>query len=100
MTGHESINISEVEAQLSVVPSANDLDLHEARGGGDNLTNRKRGDAQDVKLDKDEIDQNLLIKNINELVKANMPIISFPESQIIVDEELLKQAQKETSSGD
>lgn len=29
--------------------------------------------------------------NINEMVKANMAIVQFPESQVIVDKELLKE---------
>lgn len=100
MTNNESVNISEENgSQLANVHSANDIALHEARVG-ENLINRRRGEALDVKLDNDEINQNLLIKNINELVKANMPIISFPESQMIIDDELLKQTKNETSSGD
>ena len=34
----------------------------------------------DQKLDKDEIEQDLLLKNITEMIKADMPIVSFPES--------------------
>lgn len=45
----------------------------------------------DQKLDKDEIDEDLQLRNISEMVKANMPIINFPESQMIIDVEILKE---------
>ena len=68
----------------------NDYELNPMRGG-ETLNNRKHTAALDNKLDNDEIDQELLIRNINEMVKANMPIVQFPESQSIVDRELLKE---------
>ena len=50
-----------------------------------------KGKSLDQKLDKDEIDEDLLLRNISEMVKANMPIINFPESQLIIDNEILKE---------
>ena len=29
------------------------------------------------------------------MIKANMPIVSFPESQVIIDEELLKEKKND-----
>ena len=57
-----------------------DLSVNEQRGNH-HLTNRRsRGATMDQKLDKDEIDQDLLHRNITEMIKAGMPIVSFPES--------------------
>ena len=33
------------------------------------------------------------------MIKANMPIISFPESQLIIDEELLKATKNDHQVG-
>ena len=57
-----------------------DLSVNEQRGHH-HLTNRRsRGATLDQKLDKDEIEQDLLLRNITEMIKADMPIVSFPES--------------------
>ena len=68
---------NEVNIQRSI---ESDLSLMEQRGHH-NLINRKRkGDTMDTKLDKDEVDQDLTVRNINEMIKAKLPIIEFPES--------------------
>ena len=53
----------------------------------------------DQKLDKDEIDQDLLLRNITEMIKAELPIVSFPESQLIIDDKLLKEKKNDTQVG-
>ena len=39
----------------------------------------------DQYFDKDTIEEQQIIKNIQEMVEADLPLIKFPESQILVD---------------
>ena len=47
----------------------------------------------DKHLDNDMIDDQQIIMNINEMVKADLPLIKFPESQMLVDADLVKEAK-------
>ena len=49
----------------------------------------------DSKLDRDIIKEKDLVANVTEMVKANMSFISFPESQTLIDAELLKEQSNE-----
>ena len=91
-----SVQISDDQAEPTIFNS-DDGYLHEARGG--HFLRNNKNQQLDEKLDKDEIDENLLIKNINEMVKASMPILTFSESQMIIDEELLKENKNDQKVG-
>ena len=76
-----------------------DLSINEQRGNHNLVNRRNKGATLDQKLDKDEIDQDLLLRNITEMIKAELPIVSFPESQIIIDEKLLKEKKNDAQVG-
>ena len=76
-----------------------DLSVNDQRGNHNLVNRRNRSSTLDQKLDKDEIDQDLLLRNITEMIKAELPIVSFPESQIIIDEKLLKEKKNDAQVG-
>ena len=47
----------------------------------------------DQYLDKDTIDEEQIIKNIKEMVEADLPLIKFPESQILIDADHVKETK-------
>ena len=62
---------------------------------GDHIlgNHRNKDNNLDKFLDSGEPDQELLIENINEMFKANMSVVSFPQSQNIINAEVLRQIQ-------
>jgi len=87
------------EKDLGSHNKISDLSINEQRGNHNLMNRRSKGTTLDNKLDKDEIDQDLLLRNITEMIKAELSIVSFPESQLIVDDKLLKEAKTDTVVG-
>jgi len=86
-----SVILTEEEKLMSSIYS--DLTVNEQRGNNVLANHRHKGDFMDKFLDSGETDQELLVKNIEEMFKANMTVISFPQSQNIINVEVLKQVK-------
>lgn len=70
-----SINIDEVPQSESKMDQRQDTNYLDARGV-DYLPNNQN----DSKLDKDVLDTELCLENINEMIKAKLPIVQFMDS--------------------
>ena len=93
---HDSTRMNGVRESQSVV---SDMSLREQKGEHQLLNRQRKHIALDNKLDGDKLDDELLLQNITEMIKAGLPIVQFPESQIIIDEELLKEGKTSEPTG-
>ena len=82
----ESVNLSD-RSQLNV-------GLFEQRGF-DFQMNHYQKSKLDNKMDCDEINESHTVQNITEMIKAQLPILQFKESQQIIDEDLLRERMAE-----